>query len=103
MTVSFAHGGIPIARSTAHKASYMPASSRRRGALIPWEAAAGASEKIKGSIWLYNAHVLGLRGSRPSSGVPNDSVCLSLGVCLVAVSADTLLYCWRVISPALGA
>ena len=74
--------------------SYIPVSpSRCRGPLIASEAGARVSEKIKGSISLYSAHVRGLRGSRPSSGVPGDSVCLSRGICLVAVSVDTLLGC----------
>ena len=47
---------------------------------------ADASEKSGGSISLYNAHVLGLRGSRPSSGSPGDSVwILLIGVCAVDV------------------
>ena len=69
-----------------------------RGPLIPSEAGARVSEKIKGSISLYSAHVRGLRGSRPSSGVPGDSVCLSRGICLVTVSADTLLWCCGIVS-----
>jgi hypothetical protein len=57
------------------RARYMPTSSSRgREASIPSELAAGASEKIKGSISLYNAQVVGFRGSRPSNGIPADSV-----------------------------
>ena len=54
-----------------NKAGYIPASPR-------------VSEKIKGSIPLYNSHVLGLRGSRPSSGVPGASVCvLLISTCVI--------------------
>jgi len=76
------------------KDSYIPVSpSRRGGAPIKSAVGAGASEKINGSISLYNAHVLGLRKSRPSNGIPGDSVwLLSRGICLANVSGDTL-YC----------
>ena len=64
-----------------NKVPYIPASP----------GATGASEKIKGSISLYNTHVLGLRGSRPSSGVPDASVyVLSIGICVIDVSNETL-------------
>jgi hypothetical protein len=61
-----------------NKAGYIPASP-------------GVSEKIKGSISLYNNHVLGLRGSRPSSGVPGASVyVLLISICVIDVSNETL-------------
>jgi hypothetical protein len=92
-------GDCAASRGLATNASHIPGPpSRRWGVLISTEVGAGASEKINGSISLYSAHVLGLRKSRPSNGIPGNSVSiLSRGICLANVSGDTL-YCGRVIS-----
>jgi hypothetical protein len=64
-----------------NKAPYIPTSP----------GATGASEKMKGSISLNNNHVLGLLGSRPSSGVPDTSVyVLLMGIGGINISNETL-------------